>query len=193
MVCRRGNLKLVKTLLERCTGPFNKERLNTSLLMAVKKGHTKLVDPIISYYPADWDKSKELARHLSLAIEKGLWGITERLISAGKFFSPLTPPPKQHPSHIRLMKMIYVRTGANINRPSSLFRGTSSPLNQAVTANRKDAVKWVIARGAQLGEQDGGTPLNNAVCSTNSSMILLLLELNADPNLLGSYVSALSL
>jgi len=58
-----------------------------------------------------------------------------------------------------------------------------------VLDHRKDAVKWLVARGAHLGIQEGGNPLNNAAWSGNQSMVILLLELNADPNLLGSYVS----
>jgi len=50
-------------------------------------------------------------------------------------------------------------------------------------------VKWLVTRGAHLGEQEGGTPLNNAVWSANLCMVLLLLGLNADPNLFGSCVS----
>jgi len=62
-----------------------------------------------------------------------------------------------------------------------------TPLNFAIGTNI-EAVKWLVERGAHLREQEGGTPLNNAVNGHDDDMAIFLLGLNAGPNLLGGYV-----
>ena len=88
-----------------------------------------------------------------------------------------------------IISLILRKIGADINGESE--PGGYSPINRAVAKDQKDVVRWLVARGAHLGEQESGTPLNNAVWFGNPSMLLLLMELNADPNLLGAYVRLL--
>jgi len=81
--------------------------------------------------------------------------------------------------------MEFHNLGADVNFPY-LATDWGTLLFWAVLENHKEGVKWLIERGAQLGEQSEGTLLNNAVFLRNPEMILLFLEMSADPNLLGS-------
>ena len=179
IVCRHGHLRLAKTLLDKCPkAHFTRPLIKSPLWVAVKKGNAKLVDTILPYLPR---KLIVAAKNINVAIKKGFLGIADVLLLAGSVVA----------CNIRCGKWFncnfsFNKIGADINEAEL---DNYSPLNWAVLNDREDVVKWLVARGAHLGEQEGGTPLNNAAWSANHAMVLLLLELNADPNLFGSSVS----
>jgi len=188
VVFRHGNVGLATTLLEKCQFWWptdDSEPVRLALRVAVKKGNAALVDvilPILDILPEEFDEAG-LGPHLFTAIKKGYWGIAEALLWAGNEIPSV---------NLGVLTDFISILGADVNDPVSACEerwGSFTLLNRAVLGNHKEAVKWLIEKGAHLGDdQAGGTPLNNAVAENNLSMVILLLGLNADPNLVGSYV-----
>ena len=82
IACWNGNSKMVTTLLKLFPAITATEFAKPGLLVAIKKGHTKLMEAVIPYFTQG---AKDWAPHLFRATKKGFWGITDALLSAGWF------------------------------------------------------------------------------------------------------------
>jgi hypothetical protein len=192
ILCRHGNLNLVKFMLDlRRMIELPEKVTKYALWIPVKRGNAQFVNAIIKGYLPNNDFNKALlAKHLYIAVRNGYWGIAEMLISAGAY---MESPKFSFFNSFRFIFLVqsspsfhflYTLWALSIGADFSAKYGGASVLNHFVSLQRKDAVKWAVERGAYLGAQKRGTPLNTAVMDQSPEMILLLLELNADPNLL---------
>ncbi|XP_062618438.1 uncharacterized protein LOC134280023 [Saccostrea cucullata] len=219
--CERGEISIVKVLLEAGADVNPQSMHKTPLTAAAESGHTNVVKELLKA-GADVNPQDKYDIPLTAACRKGHLCVVKQLLDAAADVNPEsaneTPLTEAcFGGHINVVKEL-VNAGADVNVHGlntplteacesgqiSLVKylleigadvnGLSNqPLRTACKCGHLDVVKALLAAGADVNLQDHkDTPLTEACKEGHMSVVKVLLEAGADVNLKGLFYTPLT-
>lgn len=189
-----GHKAMVELLLSKGANPNgggDGKSAGTPLDQAVRNGFKGVAEVLLAKKANVNSKNSGQERPLHLAVQRGNLPIVEMLLAAGAEIDPknqdgLTPLYIAVKCQKSDIAVLLISRTADVNVTDARH---TTPLHWAVMAGSTDMAKLLQANGAKIeaasydSQANGPTALTWAIAKENESMVKLLLENHANPNI----------